>query len=112
MDITLPTIPAGVLVLLALAAPYVQALIQRPSWTPIVKKIVAVVLAIVLTAVVLLFYYVYTGDTVPAWPVLALLAIVVAQTSYALVTKNSASKLEARTSPPAVTSGEFDPFDL
>ena len=99
MDITLPTIPAGVLVLLALAAPYVQALIQRPTWSPTVKKIVAVVLAIVLTTVVLLFYYVYTGDTVPAWPVLILLAIVVAQASYTLVTKNTASALEARTSP-------------
>ncbi|MFJ2535846.1 hypothetical protein [Microbacterium maritypicum] len=99
MDITLPTIPAGVLVLLALAAPYVQALIQRPSWSAAVKKVVAVAVAIVLTAVVLLFYYVYTGDTVPAWPVLILLAIVVAQASYTLVTKNTATALEQRTSP-------------
>jgi len=94
MDITLPTIPAGVLVLLAIAAPYVQALIQRPTWSPIVKKILAVVLAIALTAAVLLFYYVYTGDTVPAWPALVLLAIVVAQASYALVTRNTATALE------------------
>lgn len=104
MDITLPTIPAGVLVLLAIASPYVQALIQRPSWPANVKKIVAVVLAIVLTVVVLLFYYVYTGDTVPAWPVLALLAIVVAQTSYTFVTKGTATALEQRTSP--ITSNE------
>lgn len=99
MDITLPTIPAGVLVLLAIAAPYVQALIQRPKWSPMAKKIIAVVLAIVLTAIVLAFYYVYTGDTVPAWPVLILLAIVVAQASYTLVAKSTASALEQRTSP-------------
>lgn len=98
MNIILPTIPAGVLVLLALVAPYVQALIQRPSWSPTAKKIVAVVLAVVLTAVVLLFYYVYTGDTVPEWPALILLAIGVAQASYTLVTKNTASELERRTS--------------
>lgn len=98
MDISLPTIPAGVLVLLALVAPYVQALIQRPSWSPTVKKIVSVGLAVVLTAVVLAFYYVYTGETVPDWPVLVLLAIVVAQASYTLVTKPSATAVEQRTS--------------
>lgn len=99
MDIELPTIPAGVLVLLALLAPYVQALIQRPSWSATLKKVAAVVVAVVLTAIVLAFYYVYTGDTVPAWPVLVLLAIVVAQASYAMVTKTSATVLEQRTSP-------------
>lgn len=108
MDITLPTIPAGVLVLLALAAPYVQALIQRPTWSATVKKVVAVAVAIVLTAVVLLFYYVYTGDTVPAWPVLILLAIVVAQASYTLVTKNTATALEQRTSPPTAVNAHPD----
>lgn len=108
MDITLPTIPAGVLVLLALAAPYVQALIQRPSWSAAVKKAVAVAVAIVLTAVVLLFYYVYTGDTIPAWPVLILLAIVVAQASYTLLTKNTATTLEQRSSPPTTVNAHPD----
>lgn len=99
MDITLPTIPAGVLVLLALLAPYVQALIQRPTWSPTVKKVVAVVVAFALTGIVLWFYYVYTGDAIPDWPVLVLLAIVVAQASYALVTKTTATALEHATSP-------------
>lgn len=99
MDITLPTIPAGVLVLLGLIAPYVQALIQQPHWPAAAKKWVAVAVALVLTAVVLAFYYVYTGDVVPAWPVLVLLALVVAQASYTLVTKSTASALEQRTSP-------------
>lgn len=69
------------------------------AWDLIVKKVAAVVVAIVLTAIVLAFYYVYTGDTVPAWPVLVLLAVVVAQASYAMVTKTSATVLEHRTSP-------------
>lgn len=98
MDITIPTIPAGVLVLLGLIAPYAQALIQRPAWSPAVKKWISIALALVLALVVLLFYYVYTGDVVPAWPVLALLTLVVAQASYALVTKSTASALEQRTS--------------
>ncbi|WP_309129492.1 hypothetical protein [Microbacterium sp.] len=98
MDIVLPTIPAGVLVLLGLLAPYVQALIQRPTWSPTVKKVVAVAVALVLTGIVLWFYYVYTGDTVPAWPALALLAIVVAQASYALFTKRTATAVENATS--------------
>lgn len=94
MDITLPTIPAGVLVLLAIAAPYLQALIQRPSWRPWVKRVLAVILALTLTGVVLAFYYVYTGDVIPDWPVLALLAIVVAQASYAMITRDTAAKVE------------------
>lgn len=99
MTIELPTIPAGILVLLGLLAPYLQAIIQRPHWSPTVKKILAVAVAILLTGLVLWFYYVYTGDAVPAWPVLALLAVVVAQTSYTFITKASASTLEKRTTP-------------
>ncbi|QTV79496.1 hypothetical protein [Microbacterium sp. NIBRBAC000506063] len=98
MDITLPTIPAGMLVLLALAAPYLQALVQAPDWKPWAKKLLAVVLALVLTAVVLIFYYIYTGDVIPDWPALVLLAIVVAQASYALLTRATATALEHRTS--------------
>jgi peptidoglycan/LPS O-acetylase OafA/YrhL len=94
MDITLPTIPAGVLVLLALLVPYLQAIIQRPSWRPWVKRVIAVALALILAAVVLAFYYVYTGDVVPGWPVLVLLAIVVAQASYAMLTRDTAATLE------------------
>ena len=94
MDITLPTIPAGVLVLLALLAPYLQAIIQRPTWRPWVKRVLAIVLALVLAGVVLAFYYVYTGDVVPDWPVVVLLAIVVAQASYGLLTKTTAAAVE------------------
>jgi hypothetical protein len=101
MNIELPTIPAGVLVLLALLAPYLQAVIQRPKWSPIVKKVLAVTLAIALTAVVLVLYYAYTGDLIPDWPALILLAMVVAQASYALVTKRTAGLVEQAVNPGA-----------
>jgi len=99
MNIELPTIPAGVLVLLALLAPYVQAIVQRPEWSPTVKKVIAVGAALGLTAVVLAFYYAFTRDTIPDWPVLMVLAIVVGQAPYAMATKSTASALEQRTSP-------------
>lgn len=96
MDITLPAIPAGALVLMAFFAPYAQALIQKPAWPSSWKKWITVAVSIVLTVVVLLFYYLVTGDTIPAWPVFVLLAITVASASYALVTKGTASQLEQR----------------
>ncbi|WP_417555579.1 hypothetical protein [Microbacterium sp.] len=106
MDITIPTIPAGVLVLLGLIAPYVQAIIQRPHWSPTWKKVISVGLAVIMTVLVLLFYFAATGDVIPAWPVLVLLALVVAQASYTMVTKSTASALEQRTSPPTITVTE------
>ena len=99
MPIELPGIPAGILTLLALLAPYAIAVINRPHWPAAVKKWVAVVVAIVLGVVVLAFYYVYTGDLIPQWPVLLLLAVIVVQASYALVTKPTASSLEQKTTP-------------
>lgn len=102
MNIELPTIPAGVLVLLALVAPYAVAVLN--GWLPFIKKpwqkkAVSVGVSTVLTAAVLAFYYVFTGDVVPQWPALVLLAIVVAQASYALVTKNTANAVEQAVSP-------------
>lgn len=95
MDITLPTVPAGVLTLLSLLAPYAIALINRPAWPAAKKRLVAVIVAVVLAAIVLAFYYVSTGAAVPDWPVLVLLAILVSQASYALVAKDAgAAKLE------------------
>ncbi|MFF3029157.1 hypothetical protein [Microbacterium sp. NPDC057944] len=104
MDITLPTIPAGMLVLLGLLAPYVVGIlngalpfVQKP-WQ---RKTLAIIFAVVLAGVVLAFYYAYTGDVIPQWPVLVLLAIVVVQASYALIAKSTASALEQRFTPGA-----------
>lgn len=103
MNLEIPTAPAGVLVLLAFFAPYAIAALNgalpfvKKAWQ---RKLVAIVVSLLLTAIVLALYYLITGDTIPAWPALVLLVLVVASSSYALVTKNSASKLEAKLSPP------------
>ena len=56
-------------------------------------------LGLALAGVVLAFYYVYTGDVVPDWPVLVPLAIIVAQTSYGLITRETAAKVERTLNP-------------
>lgn len=101
MDITIPTAPAGVLTLLAFFAPYAIAALNGAL--PFVKttgqrKLVTVIVAVALAGLVLAFYYLITGDTVPAWPVFVLLALVVITASYALVTKTSAAKVESAVS--------------
>lgn len=87
MDIQLPQIPAGIVTLLSLLSPYVIALITRSNWSPAMKRVVAVVAALVLAGVVMALYYVITHDTIPDWPMLLLLAVLVSQSSYALITK-------------------------
>ncbi|MBU3995546.1 MAG: hypothetical protein KKF42_07205 [Actinobacteria bacterium] len=96
MNIDLPAIPAGILILLAFFAPYAIAIINHPSWDPKWKRLVAIVVSIVLALVVMVLYYLMTGDLIPQWPVLLLLAIVVTQAAYALVLKPSAKSVEAK----------------
>ncbi|WP_102193220.1 hypothetical protein [Microbacterium aurantiacum] len=104
MNIELPIIPAGVLMLLALFAPYVIGALNGVLLfiaKPWQKKALAIAVAVVLAVLVLAFYYLYTGDALPEWPVLVLLAVVVVQASYALITKPTASAVERH-----FTSGE------
>lgn len=96
MSIDLPAIPAGILTLLAFFAPYAIAIINHPSWDPKWKRLVAIVVSIVLALVVMALYFFMTGDLIPQWPVLLLLAIVVTQAAYALVLKPSANSVEAK----------------
>lgn len=104
MNIEIPTAPAGVLVLLSFFAPYAIAALNgvlpfvKKPWQ---RKVVTVVVAVLLTAVVFVFYYAMTGEPLPSWPVLVLLALVVITASYALVTKTSAAALERKLSSPA-----------
>lgn len=105
MNIELPAIPAGVLILLGFFAPYAIALINRPEWPAKIKKLVTVGVAVLLTGVVMLFYYAMTGEPLPSWPVAIILTLSVASASYALVTKSSATALEKRTSPPPDDAG-------
>jgi peptidoglycan/LPS O-acetylase OafA/YrhL len=102
MNIEIPTAPAGVLVLLSFFAPYAIAALNgalpfvKKPWQ---RKAVALIVSLVLTAIVLAFYYALTGDTVPSWPTFVLLSLVIASASYALVTKTSAAKVESKLDP-------------
>lgn len=95
MDIVLPVIPAGVLALLSFFSPFAIALINHPSWKAGSKRLVAVAVSIALTLLVLVFYYAMTGDLVPSWPVMVLLALTIGQAAYLLL-KDSATRVEGR----------------
>lgn len=103
MNIDIPTAPAGFLTLLAFFAPYAIAALSgalpfvTKSWQ---RKAVTIAVAVLLTAVVFVFYYAMTGEPLPNWPVLLLLALVVIAASYALVTKRTAAALERKLSTP------------
>lgn len=96
MEIQIPAIPAGVLTLLAFLSPFAVALINHPSWPTGSKRLVSIVVSVVLAGVVLGLYFVMTGDVIPQWPVLILLAIVVQQAAYALVLKSTSKEVEGR----------------
>ncbi|MEJ6490761.1 hypothetical protein PQI23_13625 [Leucobacter sp. USCH14] len=96
MEIQIPAIPAGVLTLLAFFSPFAIALINHPTWPSGSKRIVSIVVSVVLAAIVLVLYFVMTGDVVPHWPVFVLLAIVVQQAAYALILKTSAKNIEGK----------------
>lgn len=100
MNIELPMIPAGVLVLLGFFAPYAIALVNQPSWTPTSKKLISIAVSIALALVSLVFYYFITGDELvwENWPMLVILFILVSQASYTLVTKRSATVVEIASS--------------
>jgi hypothetical protein len=92
-EFALPAIPAAVTLLLNFFAPYAVALVVDPAWPAKYKKLVAIITSMVLSAVVLIFAVLVGGYVMPAWPVLAFLAIAVAQASYDLVLKRSANQL-------------------
>lgn len=96
MEIVIPAVPLGVATLLAFFSPYVVALVNAPLWPTGSKRIVSVVVSILLTGFVLWLYFMITGDTVPAWPVLLLLVFAVQQAAYVTVLKGSATKVEGR----------------
>lgn len=95
-EFTLPVAPVALTAILGLLAPYVVAIVNRPQWSPNVKRIVAVVAVVVLTAVALVLFYAATKEPVPEWPQLVLLAVVVSQAAYALILKPTAAALESK----------------
>lgn len=101
MDIAIPAAPAGILTLLAFFAPYgVSALngVLPFVKTALQKKVVAVLVAIALAVVVIVFYQSVTGQSIGNPWLFALLSLVIVQTSYSLITKDlGAKKLERKT---------------
>lgn len=100
MDIVLPVIPAGILVLLAFFTPYAIAALNAVLpfvKTPTARKVLSIVAAIILAAIVIVVYFLF-GGTVTGYSIgaLVILAVLVVAFSYGVVTKSSASALEAR----------------
>lgn len=93
MEIAIPVVPAGVMLLLNFFAPYFTSIAISPRWPVKYKKIVAVLMAFVLAALVLVIAYVGFGIAIPEWPVLLLMGVAVSQASYDLVIKKSADKV-------------------
>ena len=95
MEITLPAIPAGILTLLSFFAPYAIALLNHPGWPAGSKRLVAIAFSTVLAGVVIALYYLLTGDLMPQWPVMILLALIVVQAAYTQLYR-SATNVEGR----------------
>lgn len=103
MDITIPEVPAGILTLLSFFAPYAIALVNRPTWSASAKRLMSVGVSVLLAAAVWVLYFAITGDGLTDWPKMIILAVVITQASYALVTEES-SKAVSR----AVHLGDAD----
>lgn len=100
MDITLPTIPTGILVVLAFFGPYAVGALNgalKFVTEPWQKKLVTIIVSIALAAAVILVYVGLGGSLgVEGWAALAVIAILVVAASYAFITKSTASALEDR----------------
>lgn len=109
MDIAIPVAPLGVLTLLGFFAPYAVAALNgalpfvKTAWQ---KKIVSITVALVLAAIVVVFYYAITKEPITDWWLFALLAIVIVNASYALITRSSASAVERAADPNVITVHE------
>lgn len=99
MEIQIPVLPIGIITLLGFLSPLAIALANQPWWPSRQKKAVSIVIALLLAAIALILYYLISGDAVPSWPVLILLALVVSQASYTLVLKTPATAIEEASSP-------------
>lgn len=94
MELEIPAVPAGVMSLIAIFTPWAIALVNSPNWSSGWKRVVAIGVSVALALIVLLLYYAISGEAVPGWPVLIVLFVLVTQTSYGLVAKPSAARLE------------------
>lgn len=104
MDIAIPVAPLGVITLLGFFAPYAVGALNGvlPFVTkPVHRKAVSVAVSIVLAALVMVFYYAITREPIVDWWLFALLAIVVVNASYALLTRDLGAKAVEHAAEPA-----------
>jgi peptidoglycan/LPS O-acetylase OafA/YrhL len=100
MDIAIPAAPAGILTLLAFFSPYAIGALNgvlpfvKTAWQ---RKIVSVLFAIALAALVVVFYQNITGEPVGNIWVFLLLSVVIVSASYALITRGTAKAVERKT---------------
>lgn len=94
MNLELPSIPAGIVLLLSFFSPYAIAVVNHPRWSTGSKKLITIAVTIVLAFISMWFYYLMTGDTLLPWPAFILLFLIVSQSAYALVLKPTAKVVE------------------
>ncbi|GLJ78694.1 hypothetical protein [Microbacterium imperiale] len=103
MDIAIPVAPLGIITLLGFFAPYAVGALNGllPFVTkPVHRKVVSVAVAVVLAGLVMVFYFAITREPVTDWWLFTLLAVVVVNASYALLTRDlGAKQLEHATEP-------------
>lgn len=105
----LPAVPAGVLLILGVFSPFAIAVVNHRGWSPTMKKIVAVIVPAILGGAALWIYYAASGDSVPEWPYLILLIILVSQAAFALFFKNAVQKVEEGVGTGALHARHSDP---
>lgn len=96
LETLIPVLPAGIALLLAFFAPYAVAIVEHPRWAPNQKKLVAIVVSLLLSAIAMAAYYLLSGELPLPWPAFSMLFIVISQAAYALVLKPSVKRVEAR----------------
>lgn len=95
MDIAIPIPAAGILTLLAFFSPYAVSALNgvlpfvKEPWQ---KKVVSVLFAVALAAIVVVFYQNITGEPIGDIWAFLILAVVIVQASYALITRDLGAK--------------------
>jgi hypothetical protein len=96
-DIEIPLIPAGLVLLANFFTPYIIAIATAPFWPKAAKRVVAVGISLLFTALVLLVAHFLFSFPLPAWGPLLLIGVLMSQTTYAAILKGSADDVQQKT---------------
>jgi hypothetical protein len=91
----IPAVPTLVLVLVNFFAPYLISLATAAFWPKAAKKWVSIGISVLLTAVVILVAHFGFAFVIPAWPQLLILGVLVSQTAYSVLLKDTADVVAA-----------------